>query len=86
VRERADTYPDPARRARLQGPGHPLTGAANHGTTYLNAGLDTEVLGGAAQTGVSRPRHFSKDALKTALAQRPGASKANDAGRGADPV
>ncbi|MBV8999647.1 MAG: glycoside hydrolase family 3 protein, partial [Solirubrobacterales bacterium] len=41
---------------------------ANHGTTYLNAGLDMEMPGGGGPAGVSLPSYFSKTALKAAIA------------------
>ncbi|HET9187568.1 MAG TPA: glycoside hydrolase family 3 C-terminal domain-containing protein [Acidothermaceae bacterium] len=41
---------------------------ANHGTTYLNAGLDMEMPGGGGPSGVGLPSFFSKDALKAAIA------------------
>ncbi len=41
---------------------------ANHGTTYLNAGLDMEMPGGGGPAGISLPSYFSKDALKAAIA------------------
>ena len=41
---------------------------ANHGTTYLDAGLDMEMPGGGGPSGTSLPSYFSKDALKAAIA------------------
>jgi beta-glucosidase len=41
---------------------------ANHGTTYLNAGLDMEMPGGGGPSGISLPSYFSKAALKAAIA------------------
>jgi beta-glucosidase len=41
---------------------------ANHGTTYINAGLDMEMPGGGGPSGVSLPSYFSKTALRAAIA------------------
>lgn len=40
---------------------------ANHGTTYLNSGLDLEMPGGGGPSGISLPSYFSKTALKAAI-------------------
>ena len=41
---------------------------ANHGTTYLNSGLDMEMPGGGGPSGFSLPSYFSKTALTAAIA------------------
>lgn len=40
---------------------------ANHGTTYINSGLDLEMPGGGGPAGISLPSYFSKTALKAAI-------------------
>ncbi len=40
---------------------------ANHGTTYINAGLDLEMPGGGGPTGISLPSYFSSAAMKAAI-------------------
>jgi beta-glucosidase len=41
---------------------------ANHGTTYINSGLDLEMPGGGGPSGVSLPSYFSSSAMKAAIA------------------
>jgi beta-glucosidase len=41
---------------------------ATHGTTNINAGLDLEMPGGGGPSGVGFTSYFTKDALKTAIA------------------
>ncbi|MBR7831730.1 glycoside hydrolase family 3 protein [Actinospica durhamensis] len=41
---------------------------ANHGTTYINSGLDLEMPGGGGPAGVSLPSYFSSTAMKAAIA------------------
>lgn len=41
---------------------------ANHGTTYINAGLDLEMPGGGGPSGISLPSYFSSSAMKAAIA------------------
>jgi beta-glucosidase len=40
---------------------------ANHGTTYLNAGLDLEMPGGGPAAGVAMPSYFAASALHQAI-------------------
>lgn len=40
---------------------------ANHGTTYINDGLDMEMPGGGGPSGISLPSYFSKTAMKAAI-------------------
>ena len=41
---------------------------ANHGTTYINSGLDLEMPGGGGPSGISLPSYFSSTAMKAAIA------------------
>ncbi|HEY3872738.1 MAG TPA: glycoside hydrolase family 3 C-terminal domain-containing protein [Actinocrinis sp.] len=41
---------------------------ANHGTTYINAGLDLEMPGGGGPSGVGLPSYFTSTAMKAAIA------------------
>jgi len=40
---------------------------ANHGTTFINAGLDLEMPGGGGPSGISIPAYFTKADLKQAI-------------------
>ena len=59
---------------------------ANHGTTYLNAGLDMEMPGGGGPAGISLPNYFSKDALKAAIASGSVQDVTRHAGGRTDPL
>jgi beta-glucosidase len=41
---------------------------ANHGTTYINSGLDLEMPGGGGPSGISLPAYFGSAAMKAAIA------------------